>query len=217
MGSTTQVRTDYSSIALIVDRSGSMESVAEDTKGGIKQFITTQKQNEARASFTLVQFDSEYEVLNDFSDLNKVDENAFAKQYQPRGSTALLDAIGRTVSEMSQKIEKMDLSERPAHVIVAIVTDGQENASRDFTVAKVKKLIEEKQARGWDFVFLGADLNAITVAKNYGFDSRQVAYYDSSNISEALGSIGKQVSVVRNGSKVSFSPDERKQLAATKV
>ena len=191
MGAASPVRTDYTAIALIVDRSGSMESVAEDTKGGIKQFITAQKQNEGKSSFTLVQFDHEYQVLNNFSDLNQVDENAFAKQYEPRGSTALLDAIGRTVIEMSQKIEKMKPSDRPAHVIVAIVTDGQENASREFTVAKIKKLIEEKQARGWDFVFLGADLNAITVAQNYGFYSRQVAYYESSNISGALESIGK--------------------------
>jgi hypothetical protein len=111
----------------------------------------------------------------------------------------------------------MDQSERPAHVIVAIVTDGQENASREFTVAKIKKLIEEKQARGWDFVFLGADLNAITVAQNYGFDKRQTAYYESTNISGALQSIGKQVSAARNGSKVSFSLDERNQLATTKA
>ena len=210
---TTPVRTDYTAIALVVDRSGSMESVAEDTKGGVKQFITAQKQHSGKASFTLVQFDHEYQVLNDFSDLSKVDENAFTKQYAPRGSTALLDAIGRTVIEMSQKIEKMVLSERPAHVIVAIVTDGLENSSSEFTIAKIKKLIEEKQAQGWDFVFLGADLNAITVAQNYGFSSRQSAYYDASNISGAFSSIGKQVSSARSGSKVSFSSSERSHLA----
>jgi len=217
MGATTQVRTDTAAIALIVDRSGSMSSVAEDTKGGIKQFITSQKQNPGKASFTLVQFDHEYEVLNNFSDLSKVDENAFAKQYEPRGCTALLDAIGRTVIDMSQKIEKMGQSEKPAQVIVAIVTDGQENASREFTVAKVKKLIEEKQALGWNFVFLGADLNAITVAQSYGFDAKQAAHYESSNISGALQSIGKQVSAARSGCKVSFSSDDRRQLAAIKA
>src|SRR5579872_7509961 len=140
MSEISQVKTDYAAIALIVDRSGSMCSVAEDTKGGIKQFIASQKQKEGKASFTLVQFDHEYQVLNNFSDLNSVDENAFVNQYVPRGSTALLDAIGRTVIEMNQKIEKMDQPERPARVIVAIVTDGQENASTDFTVDKVKKL-----------------------------------------------------------------------------
>ena len=209
------MRTDYTAIALIVDRSGSMESVATDTKGGIKQFITAQKRNEKKASFTLVQFDHEYQVLNNFSDLKKVDENAFAKQYEPRGSTALLDAIGRTVIEMSQKIEKMDQSKRPARIIVAIVTDGQENASHEFTVAKIKQLIEEKQVQGWDFIFLGADLNAITVAKNYGLDTSKIAYYEPSNICGALKSIEKNVSNARNGSKVSFSIDERKRLATS--
>ena len=128
-----------------------------------------------------------------------------------------MDAIGRTVIEISQKIEKMNPSERPAHVIVAIVTDGQENSSREFTIAKVKNLIEENQARGWDFVFLGADLGAITVAQNCGFAAGQTAYYESSNIVGAFGSIGKQVLSARQGNKVFFSSDERKQLAATKV
>ncbi len=217
MGAATQLRSDYTAIALIVDRSGSMEIVAEDTRGGIKQFIATQKQNKEKASFTLVQFDHEYQVLNNFSDLSKVDQDAFAKQYEPRGSTALLDAIGRTVIDMSQKIEKMNPSERPAHVVVAIVTDGQENASREFTIAKVKKLIEKNQARGWDFVFLGADLGGITVAQNCGLASGQTAYYKSSNIVGAFDSIGKQVLSARQGNKVFFSSDERKQLAATKV
>lgn len=214
---TAQMKTDRAAIALVVDRSGSMESVAEDTKGGVKQFITAQKQNQGQASFTLVQFDHEYQVLNNFSDLNKVDENAFVKQYAPRGSTALLDAIGRTVIEMSQKIETMDSSKKPDRVIVAIVTDGQENASREFTIAKVKKLIEEKQAKGWEFVFLSADLNATTDAQNYGFDPSKVAYYESSNTCSAFKSIGKLVSSVRNGNKASFSNDERRLLAATKA
>jgi Mg-chelatase subunit ChlD len=216
MGAITPVKRDYTAIAMVVDRSGSMECVAEDTKGGVKQFIADQKRIDGKASFTLVQFDHEYEVLHNFSDLGKVDENAFAKQYAPRGSTALLDAIGKTVLEMGQKIEKMDQPERPAHVIVAIVTDGQENASCEFTVDKIKKLIEEKQAKDWDFVFLGADLNAISVAQSYGFTPSQSAYYKSSNICGAFKSICEQVISVRNGSKVSFSPDDRKGLAASK-
>jgi len=209
-----QVSTDYTAIALVVDRSGSMQNVIEDTKGGVKQFIAAQKQKEGKASFTLVQFDHEYQVLNDFVDLSKVDEEAFAKQYEPRGCTALLDAIGRTVIETSQKIDKMDQSKRPTRVIVAIVTDGQENASREFTIDKVKKLVEEKQASGWNFVFLGADLNAIPVAQSYGFKSTQAAYYCSSNISGAFCSIGKLVTDVRSGSKeASFSAEERAKLA----
>lgn len=216
MSVSTQLRTDYTAIALVVDRSGSMESVVKDTKGGIKQFIATQKKNNGKAFLTFVQFDHQYEVLAD-RDLRAIDQNALARQYTPRGSTALLDAIGRTIIEMSQKIKKMKQSERPVHVIVAIITDGQENASREFTIAKVKKLIEEKKARGWDFIFVGADLEAITVAQSCGLGASQTAFYESSNISGAFESIGKQVLSARNGTKVSFSPDERKRLSASKV
>lgn len=108
------------------------------------------------------------------------------------------------------------MDQKPGRVVVAIVTDGQENASREFTADKVKKLIEEKQASGWDFVFLGADLNAITAAKNYGFAASKVAYFDSSNICGAFTSIGKQVSAARSGSEVVFSADERQKLGTYK-
>jgi hypothetical protein len=217
MSAITQVKTDYTAIALVVDRSGSMESVAEDTKGGVKQFLAAQKQNAGKASLSLAQFDHEYQVFHPFSDLRQVDENAFAKQYQPRGSTALVDAIGRTIIDMSQKIEKMDSSERPTRVVVAIVTDGQENSSHEFTVPLIKQLIADKQKLGWDFVFLGADLNAITAAQHYGFNTNKVAFYDASNVGGAFTSIGKQVLSARSGGQVAFSHDDRSKLAAVKV
>lgn len=208
------VSSDYTSIALIVDRSGSMQSIAEDTKGGVQQFISAQKQAQGKASFTLVQFDHEYEVLHRFSDLSQIDENAFAQQYHPRGTTALLDAVGRTVLEMSNSIEKMEPSTKPARVIIAVVTDGQENSSSEFTAAKVKNLIEEKQALGWDFVFLSADLNGIQDAKAYGFSSESVVYFDSSRIGAALKSAGERVSDARDGKKISgFSEEERAELS----
>ncbi len=212
----TQMRTDYTAIALVVDRSGSMQSVAEDTKGGIKQFIADQKKNNAgKASLTLVQFDHEYQILNSFSDLKEIDENAFANQYQPRGSTALLDAIGRTIIEMNAKIKKMAEAERPNRVVVAIITDGQENSSREFTtVDKVKKLIEENKT--WDFMFLGADLNAISVAQTCGFDVNKACHYNASNVSGAFSSIGQKVSDARNGQEVQFSSAERSELAKEK-
>lgn len=210
-----QVGTDWTAIGLVIDRSGSMSSVAEDTKGGIKQFITSQKEKQGKASLTLVQFDHEYQVLNDFSDLSAVDENAFLNQYEPRGTTALLDAIGRTVIEMSQKIEEMDSSERPARVIVTIVTDGQENSSREYTATKIKTLVEEKRAAGWSFVFLGADLDSMTVAQSYGFDGKQSAYYKASNIGSALKVVEEQVTAARSGQEVLFSSDQRAQLSGS--
>ncbi len=206
---------DYTAIALIVDRSGSMHSCAEDTKGGVKQFIAGQKQNPGKASFTLVQFDHQYEVLNNFSDLNQIDEDEFVKQYKPRGSTALLDAMGQTIHEMQKNIDKMEESAKPNRVVVAIVTDGQENSSMNFTIDKIKSLIEEKQSAGWNFIFLSADLNSFNAAESYGLKSSGVVYFDSSNVDKAFQSIDEKVTTARSGGEVAFTDEERSKLAGS--
>lgn len=202
----------YTAIALVVDRSGSMYQVAEDTKGSVENLLETQKKVEGKASLTLAQFDHQYEVIHDFTDLKLVDVKAFTNQYQPRGDTALVDAIGRTIITMSERIEKMETSEKPTKVIVAIVTDGFENASHEFTTEKVKKLVEEKQAQGWNFIFLGADLNAIQTAQSYGFSSKGSAYFKNSNISKAMEVICNQISNTRKGEPAEISEKERSEL-----
>lgn len=203
----------YTAITLVVDRSGSMYSVANDTIGSVQNLIQTQKQEEGKASLTLVQFDHEYEVVYDCADIKSVDEKDFARQYQPRGSTALVDAIGRSIINMNRKIEEMN--EKPTRVVVAVVTDGLENASHEFTVEKIKNLIEEKQKLGWDFMFLGADLNAIQTAQNYGFSPQGSAYYHESNISEAMDTINSKISDARKGKTVEISQEERDRLTET--
>jgi uncharacterized protein YegL len=200
-------------IGLVVDRSGSMSSVIEDTKGSIENLLETQKKVEGKATLTLAQFDHEYEVIHDFADLKQVDVKAFTNQYQPRGSTALVDAIGRTIIEMSKKIEGKWDCEKPKEVIIAIVTDGLENASHEFTIEKVKKLVEEKQALGWNFIFLGADLNAIQTAQNYGFSPKGSAYYDGSNISEAMKLVDSKITNARKGEPVEILEKEREHLS----
>lgn len=202
----------FTAIALIVDRSGSMYSVAEDTKGSVKTLIETQKQEEGKAALTLVQFDHQYEVIHDFVDLKTVDADAFTKQYQPRGNTALVDAIGRSILSMDQKIDSLHIAEKPTRIVVAIITDGLENSSHEFTAEKVKKMVEEKQALGWDFIFLGADLNAIQTAQDYGFSPKGSAYYDSSNVTEAMNVINTKISHARQGYNVEISDEERAQL-----
>ncbi len=200
----------YTAIALVVDRSGSMHSVADDTKGSVQNLIQTQKQQEGQASLTLIQFDHEYQVIHDCADLQTVDEEAFAKQYQPRGSTALVDAIGRTIINMSNKIETME--QKPTKVIVAVVTDGFENASREFTTEKVKQLVEEKQNLGWEFIFLGADLNAIHSAQSYGFSPKGSAYYHNGNVSQAFDTLNSKISDARQGKTIEITEEERNYL-----
>ncbi|HSX13257.1 MAG TPA: vWA domain-containing protein [Chlamydiales bacterium] len=202
----------FTAIALIVDRSGSMHSVADDTKGSVQNLIQTQKKEAGRASLTLVQFDHEYDVVYDFVDIQEVDENAFAEQYEPRGSTALVDAIGRTIIEMSQKIDKME-DEAPNKIVVAIVTDGYENASREFTTAKVRNLIEEKQNQGWEFMFLGADINAIQSAQGYGISPDTCAYYDNSKVGSAMDLINAKITDSRAGKQIQITEEERAKIA----
>lgn len=201
----------FTAIALVVDRSGSMHSVADDTKGSVQQLIQTQKKEEGKACLTLVQFDHEYEVIHDFTDIQEVDETAFAEQYQPRGSTALIDAIGRTIIQMSNKIDQME--QKPNKIVVAIVTDGYENSSREFTTAKVKQLIAEKQDLGWEFMFLGADINAIQSAQNFGISPETSAYYENSKVGSAMDLINSKISDARLGKQIQITEEERAQIA----
>ncbi len=201
----------FVAIALVVDRSGSMNSVVDDTVGSVQHLIQTQKQEQGRATLTLVQFDHEYEVVYDSVDIQKVDEEAFAKQYQPRGSTALVDAIGRTIIQMSNKIDQME-DEKPNKIVVAIVTDGYENSSREFTAAKVKALIEEKKEQGWEFLFLGADINAIHAAQNYGIAFEQSACYDNAKLGSAMDLINSKISDARTGKQIQITENERTQI-----
>ena len=99
--------TDFAALALVVDRSGSMHPIAADVKGSVKQFIGDQKKHEGRAALTVAQFDHKYEVVHNFKDLKEVDEDFFARQYSPRGSTALLDAIGRATLDMQKKLNSL--------------------------------------------------------------------------------------------------------------
>lgn len=199
----------YTAIALVVDRSGSMHSVVNDTKGSVLNLIQTQKKEEGHASLTLVQFDHEYEVIHDFVDVQEVDENAFVEQYQPRGSTALVDAIGRTIINLSNRVEEA----KPNKIVVAIVTDGLENSSREFTAAKVRQLIEEKQNQGWEFLFLGADINAIHTAQSYGISPDTCAYYENSNVGGAMDLINTKISDARQGKQIQISEEERVQIS----
>jgi Mg-chelatase subunit ChlD len=197
----------FTAIALLVDRSGSMHSVADDTKGSVQHLIQSQKQEFGKASLTLAQFDHEYEVIYDFADIQDVDEKQFVDQYQPRGSTALLDGIGRTILQMSKKVD--EIIPKPNKIVVAIVTDGFENSSREFTAAKVKALIEEKQNQGWEFLFLGADLNAIQIAQSYGISPDTCAYFENSKVSDAMDLINTKISDCRLGKEIQITDEER--------
>lgn len=142
-------------IVAIIDRSGSMQNLRSDTIGGFNSFISEQKKAEGKAVLTLVQFDDQYQIdyegkdINDVADLNET-------TYVPRGSTALLDAVGRTVNAVGARLAALPEEKRPGQIIFLIITDGQENCSKEFRADKVKEMVKHQtDAYKWSFVFMG--------------------------------------------------------------
>ena len=158
------MRADLTEIAFVLDRSGSMNPITADAIGGFNTFLLAQQALSGQARLTLVLFDHEYLVAHNNVDIHAVPplDN---KTYVPRGMTALLDAVGRTIDDMGVRLAGTPEEDRPAKVIVAILTDGQENASRDYTFAKVSAMIKHQQEKySWEFIFLAANQDAIAAA-----------------------------------------------------
>lgn len=203
---------DYTSLALVIDRSGSMYSIASDVVGGVKKLIGDQKKADGKAVLTVAQFDHTYEVIHDFKNIREVDEEKFAKDYSPRGTTALLDAIGRTTLALEKKIMDMAPADRPKKVVVAVITDGLENSSKEFNITQIKEMIKRNEALGWDFMFMGATIDTIEIAKNFGFSPDKSAVYHTSNFEGSMKVMNEKFIQARNGQKMEISNEERKNL-----
>jgi len=160
---TAPATTKTTEIAVILDRSGSMEAIANDAIGGFNAFVDSQRRQPGEARMSLILFDDRYEVPIKSQPLTQV-PLLTRQTFVPRGSTALLDAIGRTIKKMTDSFAARPVAIRPDTIIVAILTDGEENASRTFSQAHIADLIAEKRAQGWEFVFLAANQDAIASA-----------------------------------------------------
>lgn len=162
------MKQDLTDISIVLDRSGSMESIRNDTIGGFNTFLKTQQEAPGEANLTLVQFDDRYEVVHNGIRVQDVPELT-ALTFVPRGYTALLDAIGRTITDTGTRLSALSEDQRPSKVIFVILTDGEENASKEFTRDKINEMIKHQtEAYNWDFVFLGANQDAIQVGTSIG-------------------------------------------------
>lgn len=170
------MKNDSFEMVFILDRSGSMAGLESDTMGGFNSLIKKQKGIEGECFVTTVLFDHELVTLHDRLSLDEVPEMT-EKDYQVRGSTALIDAIGDTVEHIG-KIHKYARPEDvPGKTTFVIITDGYENASRRFSSDQVKKMIENKKEDGWEFLFIGANIDAVETAKHFGIaENRAVDY-----------------------------------------
>jgi len=157
---------NYTHIVCLIDRSGSMGSIREDAQGGFNAFVEEQKKVPGEATITLVQFDTQYETVWENKPLKEVENYVL----MPRGGTALLDALGRTVNETGKFLEGMSESERPSNVVFMVLTDGMENSSKEFKKQQINEMIKHQQdAYSWEFNFLAANQDAIGEAVALGF------------------------------------------------
>ena len=155
-------------LVFILDRSGSMSGLESDTIGGYNGMLDKQKKESGEARVTTVLFDDAYEVLHDGMDLQAI-QPMTSNEYYVRGTTALLDAIGKTILRISHAQEQATDVERAENVLFVITTDGLENASCEFTYEKIRELIDfHKAKQGWEFIFLGANIDAIATASKFG-------------------------------------------------
>ncbi len=165
---------DATEIVVIMDRSGSMASIWDDAVGGLQSLIEEQKEVKGKANFTLVAFDNDYEEFYSGQDLDTVPAEV-PTAIHPRGGTALNDAIGKAIGSLKQRIDKSD---DDIQVIVGIITDGQENSSREWDGQKIKELIIECQKElDWTFIFLGCNQDAIGTGRALGVDSAMTVNY----------------------------------------
>ena len=164
-------------LVFILDRSGSMGGLESDTIGGYNSMLSKQKKEKTgKVSVTTVLFDDQYELLYNQVPIEKVSPMT-EKEYYVRGSTALLDAIGKTVMQVKANQDKKEIKDK---VLFVIITDGMENASREYRADQIKKLIEERKEKdNWEFLFLGANIDAIGAAQNIGIDSSRAVRFKS--------------------------------------
>ncbi len=194
-------------IVFILDRSGSMNELAGDTIGGYNSFLERQKKEEGEALVTTVLFDDQYELLHDHVDIKKV-QPITSKEYYARGMTALLDAIGKTLTEVGHRQYEAEERATPAKTMVVIITDGKENASREYTLNAVKKQVKTQQEKhGWEFIFLGANIDAVQVGETMGISADHSVNYhpDSVGVQTNFAAVSEAASSIRGKSRSLFS------------
>ncbi len=168
-------------LVFILDKSGSMAGLEKDTIGGFNAMLDKQKALDGECHITTVLFDNRYELLHDRIDMQAVSPMT-EKEYYVGGSTALLDAIGQTINKLVAVQRNTAEAFRAEKVMFVIITDGEENASREFSSQKVKAMIEHEQSKyGWEFIFLGANIDAVETAGRFGIrEDRAVDYVPDS-------------------------------------
>ena len=192
-------------IVFILDRSGSMAGLEDDTVGGFNAMVEKQRKEPGEALLTAVLFSNDSEVIYDRADIRNV-EPMTDRQYQVGGCTALLDAIGGAVHHIANIHKYAREEDRPGKTVFVITTDGLENASRRYTYADVQKMVQHEQEKyGWEFLFLGANMDAISAAHSFGIRADRAARYscDSVGTEVSFRTASSAISKLRKGAAIS--------------
>jgi uncharacterized protein YegL len=205
------MKKDLTELVFILDRSGSMSGLESDTIGGYNSMLEKQKKEPGEAVVTTVLFDDRYELLHDRINLKGI-APITDKEYFVRGSTALLDAVGKTINKIGNVQKHTAEDERAENIMFIITTDGMENASREFSYEKVRGMIEhQKNKYGWEFIFLGANIDAVATAERFGIRKDRAVNYNADSEGTLLNFevISETVSCVRENCSISENWKER--------
>lgn len=214
---------DYTDISVVQDKSGSMAGLRDDTIGGFNTFLKEQQAVKGKCTMTLCQFDTSFNFIYRGEDIQKV-KPLDHETYMPGGNTALFDAIAKTITETGQRLETMPEAERPARVIIAVLTDGQENASLEFPrqhggKKKVCDMItHQEKTYNWQFVFIGANQDAFDAGEGLGVKGGNIisAAANAKGTESSYKHLSSNVRAYRsadpaNVDAMSFSADQRKE------
>lgn len=180
------MRKGLTEVVFILDRSGSMSGLESDTIGGFNSMISKQKKEDGEAVISTVLFDDQQEVVYDRQPVKMV-EPMTDRQYYVRGCTALLDAIGGAIHHIGNVHKYAREEDRPEKTMFIITTDGMENTSRFYTYDRVKYMVErQKEKYGWEFLFLGANIDAISVAARFGINADRAINYECDQVGTSL-------------------------------
>lgn len=183
---------DYTVLVPVVDRSGSMGSMRRDAEGAVRALVADQRKEPGKLTIYLFQFDHEVEEVPQ----DEIDDYTL----WPRGATALYDAIGEAVVRVGERLDAMPEDERPGKVIVTIVTDGQENSSKEWNLARVKTLVTQQQEQyGWQVIFTAANLDAQAVGASLGSVNNMNFAATGAGYRASMGVVGQSISSYRSG------------------
>ena len=191
---------ELTEMVFILDRSGSMAGLEDDTIGGFNAMVKKQQKEEGKALISAVLFSDRSNVIYDRVDIEKV-EPMNDRQYQVGGCTALLDAVGEAIRHIRNVHKYAREEDRPAKTVFVITTDGMENASREYDHKKVSGMIREQQEKGWEFLFLGANIDAVAAARDLGIREDMAVEYEADSegtelnfeaVSGAIGSLRRR-------------------------